>query len=381
MKTFIILLSCVAAGFTAPSRAVVAPTAKSVHIIANVTNPNLNRDSCGATKFGKKAFWTCRDTQYMMSNGQWSFPFTNSVGWSDFNPDGSPKLQHGGIVGPGSTGSNDILLMRGPNPSLPNFFKAGPDMCPDSGVCSDGSRWVGWPDTPPLITHTASDGTITAYSWVSKTNIKGLSVVNEEPPTTLYKLTYKPNDDPSIVPAVTVVNYEFWARHEIGYGTYGNMIRNGYIYAYGKSNGYFGIALARVAVADVEHKDKYEFYVGGKWTKQIPTFSDDAAKVPNAGYGGQGTFYWSDKYQSYIWVGQAGISVAADFYITIAPAPEGPWITPYLLYQGPNGNNPISSYSLQAHPSMLRQQDDGIYVTWTQQSEVYVTPLAYISFK
>ncbi|CEJ83748.1 hypothetical protein VHEMI03246 [[Torrubiella] hemipterigena] len=382
MKFSIILSTSLAFGTTAaPSANPATPKPKSVRILGNVTNPMQNRDSCCATNFGNRAFWTCRDTMYKMSNGQWSFPFSNSVGWSEFNADGSPKLQHGGEVGPGSTGKNDIWLMKGPNPTLPDFFKTGPDMCPDSGACDDGSRWVGWPDTPPLITHTAADGTITAYSWLTKTHLKGLTVQNQEQPTSLYKMTYKPTADTNVVPNVTVVSYEFWKQHEIGYGTYGNIVSNGYVYAYGKAetNGSWIIGLARVPVGSVEQKSKYEYFVNGKWTRTIPKYTDSAANVLNAGYGGQGTFYYSKKHASFFWIGQAGVSIAADFYMTSASSPEGPWGKPYLIYQGPNKSS--FSYSLQAHPYLLRPSDNGIYVTWTQTADVYITPLAYIAFE
>ncbi|KAL7821925.1 hypothetical protein V8C26DRAFT_391409 [Trichoderma gracile] len=365
------------------------PQAKSATLLANVTDPDLSRDSCGSVKMGNRTFWTCRDTSIRIPDtDQYGFVFANSVGWTDYRQDGAPDIQTSGPVGAGSDGTNSVLLMKGPRPTLPTFYPLGPNMCPKSGICADGTtRWTGWPDSPPLITDTAQDGTVTAYTWVSSNHMSTttLEVLTPQPSTTLYKMTYTPNTDPDVIPAVTTVDEAFWEEHEIGYGTYGNVVKGEYAYLYGLLRPGGGVALARVPVGSIEDKSKYEYYVRGNWTRTKPAINDTTAAVPNAGTTGQGTFYYSERAQSYVWIGQASPSIWADFYVTTAPSAEGPWTTPYLLYSGPNGDGDLPSYSLQAHPHLLREYDDGIYLTWTQYFKpstytAYVTPLVYVSF-
>ncbi|KAL7961128.1 hypothetical protein V8C34DRAFT_36392 [Trichoderma compactum] len=364
------------------------PQAKSATILANVTDPDLSRDSCGSVKMGFRTLWTCRDTAIRIpGTNQFAFVFANTAGWTDHQQDEAPAIQEGGPVGAGSDGTNSILLMKGPRPTLPTFYPLGPNMCPNSGACDDGtSRWTAWPDSPPMVTDTALNGAVTAYTWVSNNQMvsSSMELLTPQPPTTLFKMTYTPDLNPDVLPAVSTVDGNFWGEHEIAYGTYGNVVRGGYAYLYGLLHP-GGVALARVPADCVENKSQYEYYVDGRWTSTKPAIDDPAAAVPNAGTTGQGTFYFSDRAQSYVWIGQGGLSVSADFYTTTAPSPEGPWTRPYLLYSGPNGDGDLPSYSLQAHPHMLREYDDGIYLTWTQYFKpstyaAYVTPLVYVSF-
>ena len=365
------------------------PVFKSFTVLGNVTDPSLNRDSCSSAQFGDKVFWTCRDTEVLLENGNHFGLWANSAGWSERGFDGRPAFQQGGPIGVASTGSNTILPLKGPGPSLPLFYPLGPDMCPDAGVCNDGSRWVGWPDAAPLVTNTASDGTITAYTWVTKTHLRGLSVENAEQPTTLYRVTYKPTDDLNVLPRVDVVDWEFWPADSPRYGSYGNVVRDGYAYLYGelKKEGFWSpVGLARVPVDSIENKASYEFFVDGRWVRGLPSIDDRRAVVKNAGAGGQGTYYYSERHGLYIWIGQGYPSVGADFYMTTSPRPEGPWTDAVLLHKAENGNAPLGGYTLQAHPHMLRPEDNGIYVTWTQNFDtpepgMYVTPIAYIEWQ
>lgn len=368
------------------------PKFKSFTVLANVTNPSLNRDSCSSVKFGDKVFWTCRDTSVVLDNGSYFGLWASSAGWTEFAADGTPAFERGGNsrIGPGSTGTNTILPMKGPSPTVPLFYPLAPDMSPGAGCCDDGSRWVGWPDSPPLVTDTAPDGTISAYTWVTKTHLRGLAVENAEQPTSLYRVTYKPTDDLNVLPTVEAVDYEFWPANKPRYGTCGNLVRDGYVYLYGelKKEGFCSpVGLARVPVSEVENKSCYEFFVDGRhWTRDLPDISDRAAVVNNAGAGGQGTYYYSERHGLYIWIGQGYPSVCADFYMTTASRPEGPWADPVLLCSAENGNAPLGGYSLQAHPHLLRAEDNGIYVTWTQNFATpepgeYVTPMAYIAWQ
>lgn len=79
----------------------------------------------------------------------------------------------------------------------------------------------------------------------------------------------------------------------------------------------------------------------------------------------------------------------ADFWITTALKPQGPWAKPYKLWSGTNGDGFVGAYTLQAHPSLLPSltaTERGIYVSWTMQYDpktlpTYVTPLAYLEFQ
>ena len=268
------------------------------------------------------------------------------------------------------------------------FYPILKDECPDSGACEDGSRWAIWPNSPPMITSTGgNEGTTIGYTWIPKAHLDDLTLLNPEPARTLYKITYRATSKKRRLPSVSVVKENFWEQGEIGYGDYGNVVRDGIAYLYGQTDSPKGTALAKVGVGNVEDTGEYQYYVNGGWTKQRPDINDTAAIIPNAGAGGQGTFYYSDYFSSYIWIGQAAYSVAADFYLTTAPSPEGPWTKPYLIYQGTNGDSSLGGYSLQAHPGLLKSPDQkGIYLSWTQafNSETYaayVTPLVYVTWK
>lgn len=382
-------LSLVLALAALQADAAVSPQVASVKLVANVTDPKVTRDSCGSVKIGNRAFWTCRDTEtWNQTTQQGELPLvTNTASWTDFNEDGTPKIQTG-PVGADSNGSNPILLMYGGHPrTTPAFFPVLKDECPQSGACDDGSRWAVWPNSPPMIASTNGDTTI-GYTWIPKSHLDFLTLLNPEPPRTLYKITYQSSSNKKLLPTVSVVNENFWKRHEIGYGDYGNIVRNGVAYLYGQTDEPLGTALAKVSVDHVEDRSQYQYYVNGQWTKSMPGINNTAAIVSNAGAGGQGTFYYSDHFSSYIWIGQAANSGSADFHITTAPKPEGPWIKPYLIYQGTNGDSSIAGgYSLQAHPGLLKSPDqNGIYLTWTEQFEnttygAYITPLVYVTWK
>lgn len=165
-------------------------------------------------------------------------------------------------------------------------------------------------------------------------------------------------------------------------------------YLYGQLNNgtnNIGAALARVPIGSIEDKTKYSYYNNGGWSSKKPGIGDKSALIPNAGTRGQGTFYYSSYYTSYIWIGTYSASgnggVGPGFYVATAPAPEGPWTTPSLFYSGQNGNNSmgLQSYSEQAHPGLTAKNGNGkdIYLTFTQVNEApdgtkeYVTPVIH----
>lgn len=372
---------------TLPSKRVIDPVVKGTpQVLGFAIDPSLNRDSCGSVRFQSRDFWTCRDTQLLI-NDQPEFQIvSSSASWSEYNWDSSPYIE------PFLDGS-DGLMMNGNNNKVP-FFPLQHGQCNNNtaGLCADSSRYVIWPDSPPMITSGRDIGFITAYTWITNAKIRpDFSSVTPDPSASLYKITYDPFTwDAKALPEVEIIDGSFWAESSIPYGAYGNVVKDSTAYLYGKSsNG--RVSLARVSSAFVEDKSAYEYYVNSAWRSTQPSKDDIGAAIPNASAGGQGTYYFSDSWQSYVWIGQAAISISADFYITTAPSPEGPWQEPRLFYSGENGSGGLSSYSLQAHPDMVLLGNNEIYLSYTKTDSAggsgdiyqtrYSTPLIKVEWK
>lgn len=151
------LLLGVASSTALPKRAF-SPTVRSATIVGNVADPAINRDSCGSSRIGTRAFWTCRDSQPYGSNGIPTLPlWSSSASWTNFNADGTPGLQQYG--GGGSR-----------NPYFP--YEADECNGNTAGSCNDGTRYALWPDSPPLVTSTVNN-IVTAYTWIRKKHING----------------------------------------------------------------------------------------------------------------------------------------------------------------------------------------------------------------
>jgi hypothetical protein len=70
-------------------------------VLGNLADATLNRDSCGSSNFGDRAFWVCRDSQHYDSNG---IPIpsliSSTASWSDLTA---------------ADGSEEQMLMYGDN--------------------------------------------------------------------------------------------------------------------------------------------------------------------------------------------------------------------------------------------------------------------------
>ncbi|KAI1815058.1 hypothetical protein GGS20DRAFT_597415 [Poronia punctata] len=410
-----------------PKRAF-TPTVKTVTLLGNLADPAINRDSCGSVRVGDRAFWTCRDSQPYDDSGKPTLPlWSSSASWSNF-PDGKPDL-----------------LMYGGDGSRTPFFPYVEGECNDNsaGACPDGSRYALWPDSPPLLTSNVNN-VVTMYTWITKQQINpevsdspartrrsillltmlavsecvvanatfmgaylrykptlvhccttclvtvllfSLSVNDPDPATSLYKMTYDLNNaDRNALPTTTLVSEEFWPHASFPYGAYGSVVKDGIAYLFGKpSNGH--VALAKVPVESVEDQSKYEFWVGGQWTSTLPALDDENVVIPNVSAGGQGTYYFSDLWNKWVWIGQAGISVSADFFITTADSITGPWEETVNFWSGETGTYFLGAYSLQAHPGLnaAGTTTNDIYVTYTKNDEYedtarYSTPLIHIEW-
>ncbi|KAF7189604.1 hypothetical protein HII31_09048 [Pseudocercospora fuligena] len=357
-------------------------------LLGLVGDPGLNRDSGGSVRFGNRVFWTYRDTQLCNSDGSVRmFPIISSTAsWSDYSKDGGPDLQ----PARGDPLRSVVLRQYGKNQEAQSFFHNMPHICDaPAGNKNDGTRIALWPDSPPLVTEETSDGKIKAYTWVKQAHIgHDLSVKTEHPATILYRTDYHPSMFHSHhdLPKVTAVDEQFWKPGEIAHGSFGNVIKDGVAYLYGREKHI--TSLARVPVHEIENRHAYEYWVNGTWTKNAPSIAQEDINIPNACAGGQGTYYFNEHWQCYVWIGGDPFP-GAEMYISTAPEPQGPWLQPQMFYTGPRGNHPLGAYSVQAHPSLTYgEKRNGMYLTYTKNDEPergdiagYTTPLIYVEFE
>lgn len=372
-------------GNSGPHAEVVPRVKGEPKLLGLVSDPALNRDSGGSSRFGNKIFWTYRDTQLCDYSGNiQALPvLTSTASWTDFNQNGMPALQN---LPPGADPlRTPVLRQYGNNNTDHAFFPILDRGCDArAGMRDDGTRHAIWPDQPPLVTQTTGDGIVTAYTWIRKAHIKGLEAVVKNPATTLFRLEYDPSQDGNL-PRVHVVHEHFWGENEISFGVYGNLVHDGIAYLYGQAGS--NIALAKVAAHAVEDKSKYEYWVNNSWTRHQPSMKDSGINIPDASAGSQGTYYYSEPWQCFVWIGGCQYP-CADFFITTAPTPTGPWIKPFKFYSGVNGDHALPAYSLQAHPAMRTSpQDNSMFLTYTKcdvganDVTVYTTPLVYVEWE
>ena len=376
-----------AVGGAALAHAAVNPQVQSTTLWGPAIDPSLDRDSCGSVPWDAgRLLWTCRDTQDLQSDGLPSLAlYSSSASYTNFTSDGSIAWTP---IPANSFNYTDELLMYGDNNDLA-FFPLQADECDDNqaGGCPDGTRFALWPDSPPMVAdRDADDGSITAYTWIRKEQITStLGTVVTDPATSLYRVSWSPSVEgsgSSTLPAVDLVNEEFWAQGEFAYGDYGNVVVDGTAYLFAKSDE-GTTALAMVPAAGVEDQTQYQYWVDDAWTSTQPGINQTGVQV-NATAGGQGTFYFSDAWESYVWIGQPGDSIAPEFWITTAPAPSGPWIAPQLVLTVQDGNYSLGAYSMQAHPGLSASSSvNEIYVSYTKNDlvdgdNIYTTPITQI---
>lgn len=356
-----ILLALGSAASPLTSRAV-NPVLKASNLYGPITQttPNyLDRDSCGSTQWGNRALFVCRDTEIYKnlanrSEGVTAF-YSSSASWINKNADGSlPFVAF--TPEPGTPASESNFTYRlpayGANPDNLAFYPTQPDECDaQTGSCdNNGTRWVIWPDSAPLVTTSISSSTTTAYTWVKKAYITdSLGVVIPYPATSLYKLTGPTNGTSDTLPTVSLVEETFWPQNTFPYGDFGNIIIDGTAYLFGALNN-GSTSLAKVPVSGIEDSTLYQYYVNGAWTTTMPDINTPGA-IFQATPGGQGTFYYSEPWNSYVWIGQNVNDPTLTLQITTAPSITGPWTTPTNFFS--QANSPGVVYSVQAHPAFL----------------------------
>ncbi|KAI9897375.1 hypothetical protein N3K66_007231 [Trichothecium roseum] len=358
-------------------------------VIGIMTDPAVNRDSCMSAKFGTRQFWICRDTAINV-DGKPEFQIVSSTAsWTDYAPDGSP------LVSTLPDGSQGVLAYGGDVAAKVSYFARPQSDCPDdtAGGCGDGTRFPAWPDAPPMVVGGQDGGPVTAYNWVRRLRIKGdFSSDEPDPATALYKITYDPAleaTDKNALPTIEIANESFWPQDAVPFGVYGHAVKDGVAYLWGQPSNK-NLFLAKVPADSVEDITKYEYWVNGSWGSTPPAMDDANSVLENGSAGGQGTYYYSEQWQKYVWIGQGGLGVSPDFLVTTAPDPTGPWDEPVSFYQGVPGSANLAAYTLQAHPGLVPAGNDGgeMYISYTKAdrdeavdySDIYETPMIKITW-
>ncbi|KAJ7240782.1 hypothetical protein C8J57DRAFT_1527443 [Mycena rebaudengoi] len=340
------------------TRRAVTPVVASTTSYGSLVDQGMNRDSCSSSLWSNNVIWTCRDTQQLINGRPGPGVLANTATFS-----GMP-----------SDKSNPQRLVLASQPYGTLFYPLESDECPQFGLCGDGTRWVGWPDTGPVVTFRGSGGQVNAYAFIGKMHISGISAVNT-PSTSIYHLLSQ-NAGP--LPSTSVVASSFWTSSQIGYGVAASVV-----YLYGGTPG-GKLAVARAArtgfLSALDDHSLYEFYVNGAWTRTIPDSNNAGVVLPNTS-SVQGTIYWSPKWQSYVWIGGDGFP-SANFFISTAPNPEGPWTAAKLFYSGSVGTGPLPAYSTVAHPSLTDGTGNYIFISWTKvNDDVYDQPLVRVDWQ
>jgi hypothetical protein len=394
---FVLAASFVKSSPVQPSRrSTPSPQFTNVQLLGDIVDRNLQRDSCGSVRWGDRALWTCRDTELLINqsipllvyNNTFAGFLSSSASYTGFKADGTPDII---AVTDDQYGYDHELVMYGNN-NAKSFFPLASDECSgnEAGSCDDGTRFALWPSTPPSVTSEGSDGSIVAYTFLRVEHITStLGVVNPDPPTSLYRMNWSPavQGTGDVLPAVTLVEEQFWDLNSFAYGDYGTVTSDGYLYLYAETSNY-KIALAKVPLGSVEDKSTYQYFVNGVWGQTRPAnVNDTSAYLDHPGAGGQGTYFYSEYYGCFVWLGQTAGSIESDLYVSTAPAPEGPWIDPYIIHTFPDGNYTLGAYSFQAHPGLLdNTSTDQMYITYNKNIAlgdnfaVYTSPLYLVNF-
>lgn len=158
-----------------------------------------------------RQLWTCRDTQPFNSAGEPTLPvIANTASYS--------------IVPSASTAR--VLNLTSPQGFGPIFYPFSSDECPSNGVCSDGTRWVGWPDAPPLVTF-AYNGAVSAWAFVEHQHLQGLTTLGAAS-YNLYQVTTQTGSGGAI-PGASLNTENFWSTTQIAYGEATGVVRNNYV--------------------------------------------------------------------------------------------------------------------------------------------------------
>ncbi|KAJ6574533.1 hypothetical protein B0H19DRAFT_935355 [Mycena capillaripes] len=366
----LILRYCAATLLFSASVLAVTPVVASTTSYGSLSNSGLNRDSCSSSLWSNNVIWVCRDTQ-QITNGQPVLPImANTASFSSM---------------PNDRTNPQPLVLTSPQGFGSLYYPLEADECAPFGICSDGTRWVGWPDTGPVVTFRGTGGAVNAYAFITRSHLSGLSTVN----TPSYTLYHVISNSAGPIPNSTVDISSFWSSTQIGYGSAASVVNNGFAYLYGATpNGRLAVARAAQTgfLGALEDKSLYQYYVNGAWTTTVPASNNAGIPLPNTS-SAQGTVYWSPKWSSYVWIGGDGFP-NANFYVSTAPNPEGPWTAPTHFYTGVVGIGSLPAYSAVAHPSLTDGTGNYIFISWTRTianptgtGDVYDQPLVRVDWQ
>ena len=278
----------------------VNPVVASVTVYPSLDMQGLNRDSCVSVAWEPNQpvsgpilpvlscyltpctqLWVCRDTQQLESNGQPGIGvIANTASYSGMPSDKSDP---------------QTLVLSSPQGFGSLFYQLEADECPEFGLCSDNTRWVGWPNTGPVVTFDF-DGAVSAYQVLGRVHLNGLTQIND-PDFSLYHVTSQ-TEDPNTIPATNMDISGFWTSDQVGYGNDASVVANGYAYLYGATPSN-GLGIARCALTGflgtLENRTLYEYYVNGQWQTAIPGKNDSGVTLENT-RSAQGTVYFSNKW-------------------------------------------------------------------------------------
>jgi hypothetical protein len=209
------------------------PIVASTTNYGSLVNVGLNRDSCSSSLWSNNVvrkfppcvpricrhsyryrpciqLWVCRDTQ-PISDGQPVFPIVaNTASFSSFPSDRS---------------NPQPLVLSSPQGFGSLYYPLEADECPPFGVCSDGTRWVGWPDTGPVVTFRGANGSANGYAFITRTHLSGLSAIN----TPSFSLYHVISQSAGPIPATNIEISNFWTSTQIGYGSAASVVNNGFV--------------------------------------------------------------------------------------------------------------------------------------------------------
>lgn len=146
--------------------------------------------------------------------------------------------------------------------SARRISRGASERAPDS-LTDAGQRWVGWPDTAPVVVFSYGDA-INAYQFIETIHLRGLETLGRAG-TQLFQLSRQAEDPTDRLPTPKLFSDTFWAADEIAYGTAATVVRE-HAYLFGATEDK-KLALARCDLSgflgDLSDRSRYEFWVDG----------------------------------------------------------------------------------------------------------------------
>lgn len=136
--------------------------------------------------------------------------------------------------------------------------------------------------------------------------------------------------------------YQLFYGNEIQFGDFAVQILNDTLYLWGKSEP--GLKLARVPLADLAERSKYQYWVGEQWVDEMPiSNSTDGLVIPfqTEALGqtltvSSGGIFWSAHFNTYLAIIMDD-GISGQFWIQYSKSQTilGPWSDKQTLYQAP----------------------------------------------